>query len=63
MGGVSIIVYRSGRREPKWFEPQQWNQPEAYVHEEKTRDGTKRKILLYNERQGEAYFIAQNWMN
>ncbi len=63
MGGVSIIVYRSGQREPKWFEPQQWNQPEAYVFEEKTRDGTKHKILLYNERKGEAYFVAQNWMN
>jgi len=65
MGGVSILIYDTGRRqrEPKWFEPQLWNQPEAYVHEEKTRDGTKSKVLLYSERRGEAYFIAQNWMN
>jgi hypothetical protein len=57
---INAIVYGS-RREPRWFRPDQWDNPEAYASE-KERDGhTITKILLFNEKEGEAYFIVSRY--
>jgi hypothetical protein len=74
--GVSMSLYDHGR-EPVWFRPDMWDDPEAYgfykigdlVNTEayerdrqesrKLRRGRKTiQVLLYNEKEGEAYFIA-----
>lgn len=60
--GVDIIVYdsRRWRRKPKWFRPELWDNPEAYAFEEKIGDRMYIQVLLYNEKEGEAYFIVSN---
>ncbi len=62
MNGCSMIVSNSGfwRREPLWFEPQKWQNPEAYALDETVGGRMKTKVLLYNEKEGEAYFIVSN---
>ena len=71
-----IIVYhpKGGRREPKWFTPNLWDDPEAYAfHKEGDRVNTQTtryhkkaneqeitQVLLYNEKDQEAYFIISN---
>ncbi|MHC4172949.1 MAG: hypothetical protein ACYTBX_03980 [Planctomycetota bacterium] len=62
MNGVTIIVYdsRRRRREPKWFRPELWDNPEAYAFREKIGDRMYTQVLLYNEKEGEAYFIVSN---
>ena len=75
--GCSMSLYDSGR-EPVWFRPELWDNPEAYglykigdlvnteVFErdkEKSREPKGRttiQVLLYNEKEGEAYFIASS---
>ena len=64
------------RREPRWFRLDQWENPEAYVFYKKgdllniqafesdeleTSDLTTIKVLLYNENEGEAYFIVSSF--
>ena len=59
--------------EPKWFKPELWDNPEAYAyykvgylvntqvfeHNDRDLDGRETiQILLYNEKEGEAYFIV-----
>jgi len=60
--GVTIIVYdsRSWRRKPKWFRPELWDNPEAYAFKEKIGDRMYIQVLLYNEKEGEAYFIVSS---
>lgn len=60
--GVTIIVYdsRRWRREPKWFRPELWDNPEAYAFDKKVGDRMNIKVLLYNEKEGEAYFIVSS---
>ena len=74
--GISISLYKPGR-EPAWFRPDMWVDPEAYgfykindlvnteAYEHETRQsgglrsGRKTiQVLLYNEKEGEAYFVA-----
>jgi hypothetical protein len=57
-----MIVYDSGfwGSEPKWFRPQRWDNPEAYAFDETSDGRMKSKVLLYNEKEGEAYFIVSN---
>jgi len=75
-GPFGISKYRSGMpcydhtREPVWFRPGLWGEPEAYafwkegdlVNTEifsKDPDGpTTVKVLIYNEKEAEAYFIV-----
>jgi len=75
--GCSMSLYDPGR-EPKWFRPELWDNPEAYGlykigdlvnteayerYREKSSKLRGRKIiqvLLYNEKEGEAYFIASS---
>lgn len=60
--GVIIIVYDSQRwrRKPKWFRPELWDNPEAYAFREKIGDRMYNQVLLYNEKEGEAYFIVSD---
>ena len=63
-------------REPGWFKPGLWDNPEAYAFykvgnlintqafEHNRRSTGNREItqvLLYNEKEGEAYFIVSSW--
>lgn len=76
--GHGISLYDPGR-EPVWFRPDLWDNPEAYglykigdlVNTEayerysekasKLRGRHTTQVLLYNEKEGEAYFIASDW--
>ena len=74
--GVSIIVYHpeGGRREPKWFKTNQWYDFEVYAfrkvgdyvntqtmeYQRKAYDQDNIQVLLYNEKDQEAYFIISN---
>ena len=74
--GISIIVYhpKGGRREPKWFTPNLWDNPETYVfhkegdhvntqtigYDKKANEQEDTLVLLYNEKDQEAYFIISN---
>lgn len=46
------------KREPAWFKPQFWDDPEAYAFREEKRTGSTTLVLLYNEGLGEGYFLA-----
>jgi len=70
--GSSIICYGSSSsiREPGWFRPGLWDNPEAYAFckegdlvniERFGKDSsgpTNIRVLLYNEKEGEAYYIV-----
>jgi hypothetical protein len=60
MNGVTISVYGSAgtRREPAWFRPELWKNPEAYAFRKEVGSQRITKVLLYNEKEGEAYFIV-----
>jgi hypothetical protein len=54
-----LPVYRPGRRrKPAWFRPELWDDPEAYALQRKEADTEIIKVLLYNDTEGEAYFIV-----
>jgi hypothetical protein len=73
---ISMIVYHpeGGRREPKWFKPNQWDNPEVYAFQKvgdcvnaqaikyikKGNEQEITQVLLYNEKDQEAYFIISN---
>ena len=63
MNGVTITVYGSSgwRREPRWFRPELWDNPEAYAFEKEVGGQEITKVLLYNEKEGEAYFIVSRF--
>jgi len=62
-------------REPRWFRPGQWDNPEAYAFSkegnlvntqrfdsDKSSSGPVNiQVLLYNEKEGEAYFITTRY--
>ncbi len=63
-------------REPAWFKPELWDNPEAYGFlkvgnlvniqalerdRQKSRGRLTIQVLLYNEKQGEAYFVVDSW--
>lgn len=56
MSGSDVIVYK--RREPAWFRPELWDNPEAYAFDETVGGRMNTKVLLYNEKEDEAYFIV-----
>lgn len=74
MNRSDIIVYGS-RRGPRWFRPQLWDKPEVYVfekvgdrvntqifdYEPKVHDRHDTQVLLYNEKETEAYFIISSF--
>jgi hypothetical protein len=62
-GGRTIIVYHSRRwrKEPRWFRPELWENPEAYAFEKEVGGQKITKILLYNEKEDEAYFIVSSF--
>jgi len=75
--GISIPCY-DHTREPSWFKPGLWDNPEAYAfykvgrliniqaleHDGRSMGGRVTiKVLLYNEKEGEAYFIVSSHEN
>ena len=75
--GISIPCY-DHTRQPSWFKPGLWDNPEAYVFHKVgnlvniqvfERDGyhsggrVTTQVLLYNEKEGEAYFIVSSHEN
>lgn len=60
-------------REPGWFRPGQWDNPEAYafwkegdlvnieIFGNDSSGPTDIRVLLYNESETEAYFVVQYW--
>jgi hypothetical protein len=74
--GLSLLLYGDNLpREPKWFKPGQWDNPEAYAfyklgnlintqafeHDGRSLGGRDIiQVLLYNEKEGEAYFIVSS---
>ena len=75
--GISIPCY-DHTREPSWFKPGLWDNPEAYAFykvgdlvntQAFERDGrdlggrVTTQILLYNEKEGQAYFIVSSHEN
>lgn len=71
--GEAIIVYHpDGPREPAWFKPDLWDDPEAYAfvkigdsvnmetfkYEKKASDHEDIRVLLYNEKESQAYFVV-----
>jgi len=75
--GGSVIVYHpeGGRREPNWFKPNLQDDPEVYAFQKvgdhvnaqavtyfkKANEQEITQVLLYNEKDQEAYFIISNW--
>jgi len=75
--GISIPCY-DHTREPIWFKPGLWDNPEAYAfykighliniqafeHDGRSLGGREiTQVLLYNEKEGEAYFIISSHEN
>ncbi len=68
--GMSCYDYT---REPSWFRPGLWDNPEAYAFwkkgdlvnterfAKKSSGPTEIRVLLYNENEGEAYFVVTSW--
>jgi len=70
-----IIYDRQGPRRPAWFKLELWDNPEAYAFEkvgdrvnteifgykQKVHDRNDTQVLLYNEKEGEAYFIVSHF--
>lgn len=78
--GHSMPLYEydswGGPREPAWFKPGLWDNPEAYGFYkvgnlvniqalesdwQQSRGRVTIQVLLYNEKQGEAYFVVSSW--
>jgi hypothetical protein len=58
-----IIVYhpQSDHARPEWFTPGLWDNPEAYAFvTTREHDHEDTQVLLYNEKDGEAYFIVDS---
>ena len=74
--GSSIICYGSSifTREPGWFRPGLWDNPEAYAFRKEgdlmniqtfgkdTSGPVENRALLYNEKEGEAYLVVSSWV-
>ena len=73
--GISIPCY-DHTREPSWFKPGLWDNPETYAFYKVGRliniqaiecdkwnlgGRVNTQVLLYNEKEGEAYFIISSW--
>ena len=60
-------------RAPRWFKPERWDNPEAYAlyrigdhvnietFAKNVRGPTNIRVLLYNEKETEAYFVVTYW--
>jgi hypothetical protein len=55
---LSVYGREGGLREPAWFELENWEDPEAYGIEKKVGGRLNYQVLLYNEKEGEAYYIT-----
>jgi len=60
----TMLVYSPGQgrpwwwqRKPRWFTPDRWDNPQAYVFRDKSENWSV-QVLLYNEKLGQAYFIV-----
>ena len=70
--GSSMNCYDS-KGEPRWFRPGMWDDPETYAFSkhgdlvnietfEKDSSGpVEIRVLLYNEKENEAYFVISSW--
>jgi hypothetical protein len=68
-----IICYKKSARKPGWFKLGLWDNPEAYAFwkegdlvnverfGKKSSGPTYIRVLLYNEKEGEAYFIVSRF--
>jgi hypothetical protein len=75
--GHSITIYAPENSRPDWFKLEFWINPETYAfyklgdlvnieafNRDKISDGRViTDVMLYNEKEGEAYFIASSWKN
>ena len=56
--GDSLPLFHVGQRRPKWFRPDNWDNPKVYRFKERNIEYRENmKILIYNEKLSEAYFI------
>ena len=53
--GWTLYNIRSGKAEPEWFNVEQWDSPKVYLYI--VRDVYRLRLLVYNKKLGEAYFI------
>ena len=61
-GGVAVLIYRPGQRQPSWLDLGSWEDPEMYAcQQENGIDPNHSQILIYNKELGQAYFIAEHW--
>ncbi len=74
-GGSMIVYDRKGPREPGWFRPKLGDNAEVYAfekvgdrvntqifdYEPKVYDRHDTQVLIYNEKEGEAYFILSSF--
>lgn len=62
LNGATVIVYHPDDPPgPSWFRLELWENPEVYARCEKV-DGqiANTKVLIFNEKEGEAYFIVES---
>ena len=69
--GSTMICYQSTRK-PGWFRPGLWDNPEAYAFwkegdlvniegfDEDSSGPVEIRVLLYNENEGQAYFVMES---
>lgn len=56
--GNVLILYGTSRRQPPWFDLDEWEDVVAYVVERELEESRYTvRLLLYSERRGAAYFI------
>ena len=72
-GPITAMACYDHTQEPAWFRPGQWADPEAYAFrkegdivntetfEKHSTGPTHMQILLYNEKEAEAYFVVTYW--
>ena len=53
---MQLYNIRSGESKPAWFNLEQWDSPKIYVYDVRI-DARRLRLLVYNKKLGEAYFI------
>ena len=58
--GRGFRIYVTKRRKPSWYTLESWDGPEAYALVKEGMDGntSDTKVLIYNARLGQAFFIV-----
>lgn len=53
---MQLYNIRSGKSGPEWFNLEHWDSPKVYVYAVRV-DARRYRLLVYNKKLGEAYFI------